>query len=131
MTLNCDIYASRRRLRAWHGGGGGGALSWTGGLFSTPLAADFAGAWPEGGGGEVRSWTGSLLSTPLAAGSGPEEAAEGPISWTWSLLSTPLAADFGPGPEARLRGGESAFHRLSKLPTASGLARRPGDNSQF
>ena len=101
MTLNCDIYASRRRLRAWHGGGGGGALSWTGGLFSTPLAADFAGAWPEGGGGEVRSWTGSLLSTPLAAGSGPEAAAEG-----------------------RSAGRGVCFLRLS--PPTSGLAQRPG-----
>ena len=35
------FYASRSRLRAWYGGGGRGALSWTGSLLSTPLAADF------------------------------------------------------------------------------------------
>ena len=35
------FYATRRRLRAWPGGGGGGARSWTGSLLSTPLAADF------------------------------------------------------------------------------------------
>ena len=41
------FYASRRRLRAWPGGDGRGALSWTGGLLSTPLAAVF-GPGPQG-----------------------------------------------------------------------------------
>ena len=36
-----DLYASRRRLRAWPGGGGGWARSWTGNLLSTSLSADF------------------------------------------------------------------------------------------
>ena len=34
-------YASCRRLRAWPGGGVGGAHSWTGNLIPTPLSADF------------------------------------------------------------------------------------------
>ena len=43
-----DLYASRRQLRAsgWPGGGGGGALSWTGSWLSMPPAADF-GPGPE------------------------------------------------------------------------------------
>ena len=85
------FYASRRRLRAWPGGGGGGACSWTESLIST-LAADFGPgrdgvargarmdgafafyasrrrlrAWPGWGGGGDRSWTGRWLSTALAA----------------------------------------------------------------
>ena len=40
------LCASRRRLRAWPGGGGGGVCSWTGSLLSTPPAADF-GPCPE------------------------------------------------------------------------------------
>ena len=135
MTLNCDIYASRRRLRAWHGGGGGppaeGRSAGREGFFlrlSPPTSPE---PGPKeavercaAGQGVCAAGQGVCLRAGAPPGSGPEEAAEGPVSWTWSLLSTPLAADFGPGPEARLRGGESAFHRLSKLPTASGLARR-------
>ena len=42
------VYASRRQLRAWPGGGSGGAgvLSWKGALLSTPLAPNF-GPGPE------------------------------------------------------------------------------------
>ena len=76
----------RRRFRAWLGGGGGGALIWTGSLLSTPLAADFV--------------------------PGPEKASEGcaPGSWVAAplavchLLCTPLAANFGPGPEEAAAG---------------------------
>ena len=49
------LYASRRRLWAWPGGGGGRAHSWSGSLLSTPLAAD--------------------------SGPGPEAAEEGPLPW--------------------------------------------------
>ena len=65
------FYASRRRLRAWPGGGGGGALRWTVSLRSTPGGGDegrAAGrglafyascrrlrAWPGGGSGGARS----------------------------------------------------------------------------
>ena len=41
-------YASRRRLMAWLGGGGGGVRSWTLSSLSTPLAAYFR-PGPQGG----------------------------------------------------------------------------------
>ena len=68
------FFASSSRLRAWPGGGCGGALGWTGSLLCMPRPANF-GPGPEASGGE-RSWTGSLLCTPLAA-AGPEAAEEG------------------------------------------------------
>ena len=128
-----SCYGSRRRLRAWPGGGSGGVHSLTGNSLATPLAANF-GPGPEAA---AEGGAGSLLTTPLAAnfvpgleaaaegcaagrgvpslflslavaaagfGPGLESAAEGALSWTGRLLSTPLAADFGPGPEAAAEG---------------------------
>ena len=39
--MRIALYASRRQLRAWPGGGSGGGRSWMGKLLRTPLAADF------------------------------------------------------------------------------------------
>ena len=44
------MYASSSLLRAWPGGGSGGARSWTGNLLCTPLAANF-GPGPEAAAG--------------------------------------------------------------------------------
>ena len=44
------MYASSSLLRAWPGGGSGGARSWTGSLLCTPLAANF-GPGPEAAAG--------------------------------------------------------------------------------
>ena len=91
------FYGSRRRLRALPGGGGGGALSWTGGLLSLPLAANF--------------------------GPGPEGAAEGcaggrEVCFLRFSQSTSGLARRGRR-RGSLRNGESAFHRLWESPTAS------------
>ena len=73
------FYASRRRLRAWPGGGG--AHSWTEVFLSTPLYTSRRRlrAWPGGVGGGARNWTGNSRSTPLVAdfGPGPNGAAGG------------------------------------------------------
>ena len=148
------LYASRRRLRAWPGGGSGGARSWTGSLLCTLLGADFgpgpegaaegcaAGqefglyatrrrlrAWHGGGGGGERSQLGSLLCLPCAAvarrqrlreaqldgefafyaprrhlRAWPRGGGGGELSWTGNLYSTPRAADFGPGPVTTAEG---------------------------
>ena len=170
------LYASRRRLRAWPGGGSGGARSWTGSLLCTLLGADFgpgpegaaegcaAGqefglyatrrrlrAWHGGGGGGERSQLGSLLCLPCAAvarrqrlreaqldgefafyaprrhlRAWPRGGGGGELSWTGNLYSTPRAADFGSGPEVtverRAAGRGVCFVRPS--PPSSGLARR-------
>ena len=55
-------------------------------------------AWP--GGGEPRSWTEIFLSTPLAAdfGTGPEVGRRG-AQLDEEFCHTPLATDFGPSPD--------------------------------
>ena len=90
------FYGSRRRLRALPGGGGGGALSWTGGLLSLPLAAIF--------------------------GPGPGGAAEGcaggrEVCFLRFSQSTSGLARRGRR-RGSLRNGGSAFHRLWESPTA-------------
>ena len=56
------FYASRRRLRAWLGGGGCGARSWVQIFLSTPRAADF-GPRPEGAvEGRAAFWPGVCFS---------------------------------------------------------------------
>ena len=72
-------YVSRRRLRAWPGGGSGGERSWTvslDGKFAHNAFRRRIRAWPGGGGGRALSLTGNSLATPLAAefGPGPEAA---------------------------------------------------------
>ena len=80
------LYASRRQLRARPRGGGGGALSWTGSLLSTPPAADF--------------------------GPGPEGRRRG-VQLDRELLPMPLADNFGPCPtEGGAAGLRIGFARL-------------------
>ena len=79
------FYASRHRLRAWLGGGGGRERSWR--YFFLRLASPTLGLAREGGGRGARSWTGSLPSMPLAANFGPclDGAVEGRAAWAWSF----------------------------------------------
>ena len=89
------FYASRRRLRAWPGGGG------------------------------PHSWTEIFLSTPLTAvsGIGPAAGRRG-AQLDEEFCHAPLATDFGPGPDGAAGGAqvgaEFAFLRFS--PPTSGLA---------
>ena len=65
------FYASRRQLRAWPGGGDGQGRSWTGIRFAR-LSPPTSGLARRGGGGAL-SWTGSLLSTPVILMSVPRD----------------------------------------------------------
>ena len=77
---------SRRRLRAWPGGGDGGARSWTGNSLSTPLATDF-GPGPDGAAGRRAAGRGVCFSMLLAENFGPtlDGAVEGCFALAWSL----------------------------------------------
>ena len=86
------LYASRRRLRAWPGGGG--AHKWTDIFLSTPLAADF--------------------------GPGPEAAAEGQAAGRGIFFTCRLPPTFGLARMGRWRGALpssgvffSIFHSLA------------------
>ena len=95
------FYASRRRLRALPGGGGGGAQLDRGFAFSASRPQ--LRAWPGGGGGGVLRWTGSLLSTPLAVnfGLGPEGAPEGRPTKRGFCFSSSLGVAHCFGPAGR------------------------------
>ena len=78
------LYAFRRELMAWPGGGGRGLHSWTGILPSTPLAADFWPGWPgkeavaeESAAGRDVCFIWLLQPCRLLPQAGPEAAAEG------------------------------------------------------
>ena len=94
--------------RAWPGGRGRGARSWTGSLHPTPLAADFGPGSERQRGAQL---DGEFASRAYAsgrrfgAGSEPVGGCSGSRrSWTGSLHPTPLAADFGPGSEGAAEG---------------------------
>ena len=59
------LYASRPRLRAWPGGGGGGVRSWTG-IFAFYTSRHRLRAWPGWGGGGAHSWTVPTWTTSIA-----------------------------------------------------------------
>ena len=70
---NFSLYACRSQLRAWPGGGDGGARSWTGSLLSTPRAADIGPGSEGGAEGHVAGLGVSflrLLSPTLGLGRG-------------------------------------------------------------
>ena len=96
------FYASRRRLRAWPGGGG--PHSWTEIFLSTPLAAVF-GIGPAAGrrGAQLDE---EFCYAPLATdfGPGPDGAARGRAGGRGVCFSTLLAANFGPGLDGAVEG---------------------------
>ena len=137
------FYASRRRRRAWPGGGNGGVRCWTGncslrlsptsgqarrrwqdGEFAFYTSRRRLWAWLRGGGcGAPGAQLEIFLSTPRVAdfGPGPGVGGGGARSWTESLPSTPLATDFGShlegaGGGARCLGQKFAFLSFTHLP---------------
>ena len=117
---NFSLYACRSQLRAWPGGGDGGARRWTGSLLSTPRAADIGPGTEGAAEGHVAGLGVSFLrllsptlglarrrrprgpqidgkfafyATSRRLRASPGGGGGGERSWTGSLLFTPLAAD--------------------------------------
>ena len=116
------LYASRRRLRAWPGGG-----DRTGSLLSTPPAVDF-GSGPEAAAAAGRAAGRRcffLRLAPPTSGLARRGRRRG-AQLDGSLLSKPRAADFGPGTETAAEGRSAGWGaRCLRLSTPTlGLARR-------
>ena len=100
---NFSLYACRSQLRAWPGGGDGGACRWTGSLLSTPLTADIGPGSEGAAEGHVAGLGVSflrLLSPTLGLGRGRR--------WRGAHLDGGSAfyakPDFGPSLEAAAEG---------------------------